>query len=282
MEKESIQAEETPVAVNLSDLYLYYSYDPVNYPAWLLGTECNRFYIGSSFCEKYFIKSLLRAGNEICSFAKEYHRHLSVVVPVPSDRWLEHVKKNLLKFLMEQMVVDEVVVNDYAMLSFVSDLRERSGRFFRIAAGRLFFKNYRDPRYMEQQNSKTVCLFPRFLHGRVEAVELDRCSVNMDVSFIPEEIEIRFHYPFTYVTSTKYCEFASGFAPDPEKFRTDGHCGLKCMNALIYTEANGTELLHLGQGVYAENPGTLECSRPVGRYLYWPLREFLEMEGKMQ
>ena len=282
MKNEPSQAQNPSIAVNLSDLYLYYSYDQENYPAWLKGTGSDRFYIGSCFCEKYFLKSVGRSQNEICRYAAEQRCGISVVVPVPSDRWSAPVRESLAGLIRLQPSVDEVVVNDYAMLSFAEELRAVSERPFRITAGRLFFKNYRDPRYEEQQQSRTVCFFPPMLRGKVDAAELDLCSADMDVSSVPEEIELHIHYPFTYVTCTKYCEFASGAAPDTEKFRTDMRCGLKCMDAVVQSDADGAGLLHLGKGVYAGNPTIQNLSRTADRFIYWPLNEFLEMEGKMQ
>ena len=281
MEKESVNAQDTPVVMNLSDLYMYYSYDELNYPAWLRSTGCRRFYIGSGFCSKYFLKSLGRSGNEICRYAMENECSLSVTVPVPSDRWTGPVKKALAGFLYDQPAVDEVTVNDYGMLDFVSKFREESGLDFSIAAGRLFFKNYRDPRYREQQEGKTVCFFPPVLAGMVDAVELDICSSEMDVSSIPGDIGIYYHYPFSYVTCTQYCEFASVINPETRRFRTEMLCGLKCMDAVIRTDADGAELIHAGKGVYTPVPGGFRSSRSADRYIYWPLREFLEMEGRM-
>lgn len=282
MKQEPAQVQNFPIAVNLSDLYLYYSYDPDNYPAWLKNTGADRFYIGSYFCEKYFLQSTGRARNEIFQYAAEHHCSISIVVPVPSDRWAARVKEILADLIQEQPSIDEVVINDFAMLSFVNELRTSANHPFRITAGRLFFKNYRDPRYKEQQQGRTVCFFPQTLYGKVDAAELDLCSVEMDVSSFPEDIELHYHYPFTYVTCTQYCEFASGAAPEQEKFRTQMRCGLKCMEAVIWNDADRAWLLHLGKGVYARNPEALDSSRPADRFIYWPLNEFLQMEGRMQ
>ncbi len=282
MKHEPAAAQNPPIAVNLSDLYLYYSYDPENYPAWLRSTDSDRFYIGSYFCEKYFLKSTGRARNEIFPFAAEQRDHITIVVPVPSDHWSFRIREVLASLIQQQPAIDEIVVNDFATLSFANDLRTSGDLNFQITAGRLFFKNYRDPRYEEQQQGQTVCFFPGTLRGKVDAAELDLCSVKMDVSSIPDEVALHFHYPFTYVTCTSYCEFASGAAPDNEKFRTHTRCGLKCMEAVIWNEADGAGLLHLGKGVYTRNPEALDSSRPADRYIYWPLNEFLEMEGRTQ
>ncbi len=280
MEKESVQARDIPIAMNLSDLYMYYSYDEVNYPAWLRSTGCRRFYIGSCFCSKYFLRSLGRSGDEIGRYALDNDCRITVTVPVPSDRWTGPVKKTLSGCIYNHPAVDEVTVNDYGMLDYVMKLREESGMDFRITAGRLFFKNYRDPRYPEQQKSRTVCFFPQLLSEKVDAVELDICSREMDVSSIPEGVEIHYHYPYTYVTCTQYCEFASVINPETRRFRTDMRCGLKCMDALIRTDADGAELIHVGRGVCTPAPDAFNSSRPADRYIYWPLREFLEMEGR--
>ena len=282
MNNQPLQAINPPIVINLSDLYLYYSYDPVNYPAWLKGTESNRFYVGSYFCEKYFLKSVMRARNEIFRFALEQHCGITLVVPLPSDRWAARMKEILREVILQEPSIEEVVVNDFATLSFLEELRITSGHSFHITAGRLFFKNYRDPRYEEQQQGKTISFFPQTLLGKVDAAELDICSVEMDVTSIPEKIELHFHYPFTYVTCTHYCEFSSGGLPDTEKFRTGTRCGLKCMESVIRTDADGAVLLHLGKAVYSQSPNTLNASRQADRYIYCPINEFLAMEGRMQ
>lgn len=282
MNNQPSQATNPPIVINLSDLYLYYSYDPVNYPTWLKETAADRFYIGSYFCEKYFMKSVMRARNEIFRFAVEQHCGISLVVPLPSDRWATRIKEILKDVILNEPSIVEVVVNDFATLFFLDELRVTSGRSFRITAGRLFFKNYRDPRYEEQQQGRTFSFFPQILVGKVDAAELDICSIEMDVSAIPEDIELHFHYPFTYVTCTQYCEFSSGGLPDTEKFRTGARCGLKCMESVIHTDADGAALLHLGKAVYSRSPETLTASRQADRYIYWPVDEFLGMEGRMQ
>ena len=104
-----------------------------------------RIYLGSSFCGKYFLMQSENDLKEIDEICRQYKMKITLVVPVFSESDLERGKKKIQEILGEYCeIIDEVTVNDYAMAIYIHEKHK-----ININLGRMFMKDYRDPRYDE-------------------------------------------------------------------------------------------------------------------------------------
>ena len=273
--------ETKDYALNLADITTWFQMDDTNFPAYIEATGCRRIVVGSYVCGKYYMKSM-NFGRSIFPLAQQKGYKISVVAPLTLESQADMTKNQTGSFLYSNAgLADEVIVNDYAMLQYMYELREAYGGSYTITAGRLFFKNYRDPRYDAYQDETLVSYFPQFLEGKVGAVELDMCSRRLDVTDFPADVRIHMHYPLVYMTNNQKCEFAAAQSPDSAKFRNFSPCGMNCAKAVIHTKTPNAEFYHFGKGVYGKVPEDFHLiGRENGpdRYIYCPLLDFLEME----
>ena len=164
MKQESVF--DTTGVLDLTDLSMMYHFDEEHYPAFLKATACNRIYLGSYFCDKYMLKTI----NIMLRLASDFFRKegikITLVIPVFSERVLQGGKGAVEQALdMYADLIDEVVANDYGMLWYLNQIRRASGRSFRIIAGRLFFRNYRDARFAPGDNRFGEQLQRDFFHS---------------------------------------------------------------------------------------------------------------------
>lgn len=262
------------IAYNLSDIGQYYNADAA-YKQHLKYTNCKRFYFGSYFCSKYCFKSIHFFITNLLTYIIENQFRVTLVVPTVPEHENTQLKQHI-EYFFECCggYADELVVNDYGMLYFAEQLQKRFP--FHITAGRLFFKNFRDPRYSAYSEEITNVFFPDTLRKRVSAFEIDITSQHMDFSDIDDEIQIHAHYPYTYVSCGQNCEFAASSQPEGYRFIGIPRCGFSCMNGYMETTANNTPFLLVGKGVYAKYNMSTKYTRMPDRFIYWPADEFLK------
>lgn len=262
------------IAYNLADIGLYYR-EGTAYEQHLKDTRCSRFYIGSYFCGKYCLKSIHFFMPNLLTFFTENQFCVTFVIPTSPEHESVHLKQSI-EYLLEYCgnCIDELVVNDYGMLEFAVQLQERYP--IKITAGRLFSKNFRDPRYSAYEKETAYSFIPEILQKKVSAIEIDLVSENIDFSDLDSEIQIHAHYPYTYVTCGQNCEFAASIQPEGYRFIGGRGCGLSCMNGYMETSANDALFLLVGKGVYTKSNLSTNYVRKPDRFIYWPADEFLK------
>lgn len=146
--------------LNLTDIiqYLYTTVsDPildfktiVNKSNALAGFEkCERIYIGSYFCAQYFLNLPNKIIEDVTNFCEEEKVKVTLVIPIFSERNLDRGKEKIEEFINNfKEVIDEVTVNDYGMLEYMTKQYQ-----LKCNMGRLFMKDYRDLRYPEYFNT---------------------------------------------------------------------------------------------------------------------------------
>ena len=167
-----------------------------------MDTKIERIYIGSYFCGNYFLHIKLEDIKTLLSHYKDKIR-VTLVLPMFSQHHLEQGKRKL-SYILENSknVIDEITVNDYGMLSYIRNTYD-----IKINLGRLFMKDYRDPRYGEyfQQVLKPK-IFTNYLaelcrkYG-IEGMEFDPTHQVIDFSKAPKNISIGIHTPLCYLTT---------------------------------------------------------------------------------
>ena len=259
--------------LNLCDIAVYADADEY-YIRYLSGSGYARFYLGSYFCGKYFCKTFGKLSGKLFPFFSAWNYKVTMVIPSPMEEDLERVKYVALDMLsLYGDVIDEVVINDFAMLNFI---KAHAAPGLKLIAGRLMSKNFRDSRYPEYGRKALRLFFPAVLTGMVDAIECDCAASELDASDLPDNISLHLHYPYIYHTCGQNCEFASMMRPDELKFqRTFPMCMNGCMRAYYKTFTCGKEFIHLGKAVYSKQTAPVRSGRRFERYIYFPLDEWI-------
>lgn len=245
----------------------------------------NRIYIGSYFCDEMFIRinydKLMSLLDKISNSYK-----VTLVVPIFCQKNLEKGKVTLWQLIKKyREVIDEITVNDYGMLSTVTSLENQESKenrschdknrfstinhskqlkqiklnHIKINMGRLFFKDYRDPRYETYfEKIWKPKVFTEYLKAIIEKykineIEIDVTHQSLDLSDSPKCI-VGIHTPYTYMTTGKICEFASMYRAVQKKFRPNIDCSKECLKSVItYGMEENRKWFRIGRTVYFEN-----------------------------
>lgn len=207
-------------------------------------------YMGSYFCDLYFIGISQSMWEESLSFARRTKKTAVLVAPTPSQRNMEKLKDIICRLLRENGdVLKEVVVNDFGMLRFIDGL----GLGLSVWCGRLMSRETRDPRYPQfaQSNKLSRRMEDGTLCGiSVKGLELD--TLGKETGRIADKIMVSFHIPYTYITMGRYCELGSiGFPPE-KKFRLWDTCSRSCRHFWNEYRNDHADFLKYGRAVYAE------------------------------
>ena len=252
--------------------------------------HCERLYVGSYFCENYFLGLSDVFHESIRTLAERYDLGATLVVPIFGQAFLERAERRLRDAIVRfSDVYDEIVFNDVACFTDVA-------RWFsettpppgwpeppyhltgngapNIGLGRLFSKELRDARYAELRESTSTpklsaeaqaCLSLQQANwpGVRPLVEIDPLSAIVDVSGIVQgcaaitdaQPEIAIHLPYCYATTGRNCGPASVDEPDSEKFRLGRGCAHHCLRmAQGYLTDEGARYVKHGRTYYFANP----------------------------
>ena len=243
-----------------------------------------RIYMGSYFCDEFFLRNDYDSLIELVQGINK-NIHATLVLPIFCEKNLKKGKE-LIDILMQKYidVIDEVTVNDYGMLTYMRNNYNR-----KMNMGRLFFKDYRDPRYPEYfEDTWKPKGFHRRLKDNIERygiheVEVDITHKSVDLSENPGCV-VGLHTPYTYMTTGKICEYASMYRPVQKKFRPNISCVRECLNAFIrYDLGDERKWVRVGRTVYFENncfklANSGEKSADTdARIIYFPMNEIMEI-----
>lgn len=238
-------------------------------------SECRRIYIGSSFCGQYFLNLSPKHVNALISFCKQEDMKVTLVLPVFTQKHLLE-GKNKLKTLLNQYkgIIDEVTVNDYGMLYYMASTYPN----VRLNMGRLFMKDYREPRYEEYFNETLKPKgFTNYLNQVIKryticGIEFDPTHRKIDFSEKPESIEIGIYEPYSYITVGQICEVGSISKSIEKKFRPNEPCGVECYRyRMQYHMEDGRDWRRVGRAVYFENKNPELIGLQQVRRIYAPL-----------
>ena len=232
-------------------------------------------YAGSYFCSNYFLY-WSRFAEKFIDLAKAAGLSTVIVVPVPSDRTLQPVKEFLKKM---DGAADELVVNDYSMLSFCG-----TGMSVPLLLGRLFMRQSRDPRYPDLMNSSFRVPFPmdslkKFQKDyRVRGIEMEGFGSEIRAEELPDGMILSLHRPWFMMSCDFICEDASASLPSENKFRPDIPCRLECCGTShVYDLLNG-RVVKVGRGLYTWQEQDPAYSLPKNGILRW-IEYYPYMEG---
>lgn len=236
--------------------------------------ECERIYIGSSFCGKYFLGQQEKELRELFALCRERNIKVTLTIPTFSEGDLEKGKRKVEQIVENgKEIIDELTVNDFGALMYFKTLG------LSMNTGRLFMKDYRDPRYEEYfQIPWEPKMFTKYFRGLLQEYKIAGCEFDlthkyMDFSNIPEEIMPAIHVPYTYQTVGRICEYASIHKELSKKFRANDNCDRACTeNQIKYSVSDGNmEYVRFGRTVYYKHPGFEFKGLNTYRFIYFPI-----------
>jgi len=245
--------------------------------------RCERIYIGSSFCGRSFLHLDHKEVEKLMAICHKKEIKVSLVIPIFTEKNLKAGKEQIDYFFNSyKESIDEMVVNDYGMLKFISDTY---GRQIKLAMGRMFMKDYREPRYHEYFNTpyQPKAFTPYFEETinkfGVQAILCDATHRHLDFSHKPKNVEIGIYEPYTYMTVGQICEIGSSHLPIEKKFRPNGPCQEECLHEKRqYFNEDGRRWLKIGRTIYFENRDFSMSGLTSLRRIYCPFDEEVEKD----
>lgn len=236
-------------------------------------TAFHRVYVGSSFCIQYFLSTTKECIRKIRSLCEQEQRKITLVIPLVTQKNLLNAKEKIQDIVLEAgEYLDEITVNDFGMLSYVSNNFDR-----KINLGRLFMKDYRDKRFEEYFK---MPLKPKIINQimmefirdyKVSGLEFDLTHREIDLIDVPSYLMVGFHYPYCYQTVGHICEAASTQVSIDQKFRPSHVCHLECEEQLLtYHTEEAIQYFKRGRAVFFENTDCEIKNREEIRLIYTP------------
>ena len=237
--------------------------------------DLERLYIGSYFCSQYFL--MMDFIDELSLFLKKTPFKLTLVIPVFTEKDLISAKEKI-DFILKELPVDEVTVNDVGMLSALS-----LDYSIRLNLGRLFFKDERDIRaqYLYQKTTHPA-EFGRiddyFKQYPVYCAELDPISKVIDLQN-DTDIRVALHEPFCYLTTGNICKYASVDIKTDHKFRPNAPCKKECQKIHeIYTpDSSDYKLYRIGRTIYFPTTKPQIVNGHIDRTVFFPFFELMKI-----
>ncbi|MDO5291728.1 MAG: hypothetical protein Q4F05_03155 [bacterium] len=236
-----------------------------------------RIYIGSYFCSQYFLHLTEADCKEVLEYAKEHNSKVTLVIPIVTEKNLKRVKLRIDSFINYfGTLIDEITVNDYGMLAYIHRKYK-----VKLNLGRLFMKDYRDPRYPEYFNgpfrprvfTKYICQLVKAYH--VHAMEFDPTHRQLDFLKKPDDVLIGLHLPYCYMTTGQICEYSSVDQEIQDKFRPNTECNVECLSHHIEYELEEVQeerkFVRFGRTIYFENRDCKADGLTEMRVIYLPL-----------
>lgn len=215
-----------------------------------------RVYLGSYFCSNYFLNLDLNLLERIVTECVYNHCDVTLVIPIITEKNFKVMREKIGKlFKFAGDCIDEITVNDYGTLKCMFEQYPIS-----LNLGRLFAKDYRDPRYQDYFDmtckpkiftTELQTLVKRF---HIKGMEFDPISKCLDFSEATPELSYAVHSPYCYVTTGQICEYGSISDSIEKKFRPNADCHRECVNVMsTYGLQDGQEWYRLGKAVYFKN-----------------------------
>ena len=218
--------------------------------------KIKRVYLGSYFCGNYFLDLDLSLLEQIVTECVYNRWDITLVIPIITEKNFERMKEKLDKlFRFAGDCIDEITVNDYGTMAYI--FRQYP---LPLNMGRLFAKDYRDPRYMDYLDMtckpkiftmEFISIMKRF---SIKGIEFDPISRCLDLSEAYPGLTYALHTPFCYVTTGQICEYGSIPNKIEKKFRPNADCHRECVNVMTtYELQDGQEWYRFGKAVYFRN-----------------------------
>lgn len=242
------------------------------------GKEIDEIYIGSYFCEKYFLHIEDEIFTKINAFCESNDIKVSLVIPMSSEKDLKNVKEKIdFAVRLFSSKISALTINDFGMLEYAS----RNYKF-PIALGRLLFKQSRDIRYDTFRDDippYEICSL--HLHNLIKdypikAIELDDVRSNTVLSN-QFGYEVYVHSPVVYMSVGMVCEYASAGLANSKKFRPNNTCAHQCSKYCTeYIGVNAKRFYKHGRTIYYNGDPQAAEAKGVTKEIYFPFESVRE------
>jgi hypothetical protein len=201
-----------------------------------LATFC-RIYAGDEFC--FHRLPTVDQMRRCCRFAEKHDANVTFLTPPMTNRHLKECA-SLFACLESDCPNAEVVVNDPGVLLYL----KKNYPGLRPAAGRLFNKGFKDPRFtfpadaglmseaMRQALDDSTFNHEAFLDHLfklgVSRIEQDIMPYASGINRRDRKMEVSVYFPFGYVTTGRICQVASETMRGREKFLISARCAGSC------------------------------------------------------
>jgi hypothetical protein len=238
---------------------------------WELGRSVDRIYIGDEFCANRL--PTLAELEDLLQFAAAENKETTFLAPPLTNEGLDACSF-LFDCLKDKSPCAEIVANDWGTLLF---LKTRYPSF-RLAAGRLLDKGFKDPRL---QDADRLSLFSPETEALLNASAFDHAGfqeemVELGVSRLERDIfpyvrrklcgspklGISVYFPFGYITMGRVCWTATFAQPPGGMFVASGKCARTCdtMPLLLRSDDFSFPVIQNGNTVYYLYPISLVAS----------------------
>lgn len=218
------------------------------FDAWSFPPSFDRLYIGDEFCPHRMPEPA--EIEAYCSLSTRHGMDVTLLTPLLTDEELDRCTP-LFSALAERMPRAEVVINDWGVLSF---LKEKYPSF-RLAAGRVLNKGFKDPRLdlscgdlsqvdgLREFVGRSTFARPEF-HRLAQKMGIERLESDLlpyGDRGAPQESGLgsSIYFPFGYITSGRVCWIASFHQPLSGKFAPAKACAAHCRHFML--ELHGSE-----------------------------------------
>lgn len=237
----------------------------------------DRLYIGSNFCSRYFIKyakATMEKISKLCQLAAYSHLKITLCVPIFSESYLFVGKEIILELLQQYSnYIDEVTVNDYGMLEYISTSSAIS-----INIGRMLNKDTRDIRhdeYFNQSHIPTISTMTASVLDKYKPSLYELDITNRFIDLSNNNYNFAIYFPYCFATVGNICEYAGISARIEKKFRANSECNFDCTQTSInYENPYGDRYLKVGRAVYFKVDDFSIISQKPYRLIYEPFDMF--------
>lgn len=243
-----------------------------------------RLYVGSNFCEQYFLRQPERLWREAFALCRRESIPATLVLPVFSQKDLAAGKGRIAALLRRYGGdIDEITANDPGMVAFSFEHLDRP-----LNAGRLLMRTARDPRPVHLAETRCDVGVPTivtelFKNQKLRGIELDPTHAELDLSELSglaPHLSVGVHTPYCVLSTGAICELAGARRPVHERFRPNATCKLECSRCSItYELACDVRLLKFGRTVYFPNHGCIVREGEDVRMIVTPFDTLVSPSG---
>ena len=237
----------------------------------------DRIYIGDEFCPHRVPRPAEFVA--LLNFARDSNKHVTLLTPPLTDSGIEALSPALNR-LRDSFPEAEVVANDWGVLVFLKEEYPE----FRLAAGRLLDKGFKDPRLsdagalssqsqeMEAVLNKSAfdgpALQKKLVELRVERIERDMFPYRDSPPTSVAQLETSLYFPYGYITTGRACWLSTFDKSSESKFVPLSDCSRPCNAISVKLEHPDMMLPAFQDGgtvYYLQPPSVLESMLETAR-----------------
>jgi hypothetical protein len=204
--------------------------------------KIGRIYVGDEFC--FHRLPTVSEMRDFCRFSEEHDVNMTFLTPPMTDWQLEKCS-SLLACLENDCPGAEVVANDPGVLWHL----KKTHPGLPLAAGRLFNKGFKDPRFSDQGEADSISLSMRqaldestFCHSafldhlrHIGVSRIEEDLMPYGKGFMPSrgEMNVSIYFPFGIVTCGRICQMAAQERRGRKKYLISRQCERPCAHQTL-------------------------------------------------